>query len=526
VRQVIAVAIAINAIGMCALFGEPTLFEDGDAGKATPFVQNEIRNARGKPLQARRPGDRSLETVVRTDERYGHDGLFHGPRGKVYWDLLEHPRPIQNPNLWTDSQSTYFLADMTLPPGSSVTLHSSYPHSRYFQFALYKFKNNTYTSINEALEGREIEPDPGSSNPFSVGANRLVETRQFTLRIVAKDAPQGSGTRTKNTLYSGRDGGQVEALIRIYLPDKGYDGTGWMPADAPAGGSGMVTYEATLADGRGLSANEVIAQLARPIAATKPAMTADQWEELRNARDNDSALDHATAPARTPPRWEKMWTLRYSIAGAFKSAADRAKIPYVGAMEGGGDPTTQYFIIHLSRRFGPVYVMRGKMPTYPDTYAGSDGKVLAIVPETQTRYWSLVSCEAAPTGQVADGLTDFQVPLDAHRKYTIVVSRPEDRPRNATVENGVAWLDWGTRGEGLDGPRNRPDFGMLMMRIMANNPSWEQSPDRVTVPGTEQAVMGPYYPSGFYTTKEQFESDGGNPSTKSSRQSHSVRQIP
>ena len=33
-------------------------------------------------------GDRSLESTIRTDERYGHDGLFQGPRGWVYWNYL------------------------------------------------------------------------------------------------------------------------------------------------------------------------------------------------------------------------------------------------------------------------------------------------------------------------------------------------------------------------------------------------------------------------------------------------------
>jgi hypothetical protein len=183
-------------------------------------------------------------------------------------------------------------------------------------------------------------------------------------------------------------------------------------------------------------------------------------------------------------------------------------------MEGGGDPTTQYFITHLSRKFGPVYVMRGKMPSFPDTYAVKDSKGLAIVPETQTRYWSVVSCEAAPSGRVIDGLTDFQVPLDEQGNYTIVVSRSEDRPRNATVDSGIAWLNWGMRGEGLDDPRNRPDFGMLMMRMMANNPAWEQSPNRVTTPGAEEAVMGPYHPKGRYTTKERFETDGSKTSSR------------
>lgn len=102
----------------------------------------------------------------------------------------------------------------------------------------------------------------------------------------------------------------------------------------------------------------------------------------------------------------------------------------------------------------------------------------------------------------------MQVPLDEHRNYTIVCSRAEDRPKNATVENGVAWIEWSPRGEGLDDPRNRDDFGMLMLRIMATDPAWKQRPDNVTAPGTEEAVMGPYLPRGRYTDKATFEAEG------------------
>jgi len=86
----------------------------------------------------------------------------------------------------------------------------------------------------------------------------------------------------------------------------------------------------------------------------------------------------------------------------------------------------------------------------------------------------------------------MQVPLDANRDYTIVVSRPEDRPANATEENGVAWMDWGTRGEGL------------------NNPNWANTPDQITKPGTEPEIMGPYFPRLSYTDKKTFEEDGTN----------------
>jgi hypothetical protein len=152
--------------------------------------------------------------------------------------------------------------------------------------------------------------------------------------------------------------------------------------------------------------------------------------------------------------------------------------------------------------------MQGKMPTFPDTYAGQDGRGAATMPAAQTQYWSLVSCESVPSGQVVDGLTDFQIPLDGDRNYTIVVSRPEDRPKNATIENGVAWIKWSPRGEGLDDPRNRADFGMLLLRIMGNNPSWKERPDNIAKPRTGDAVMGPYFPQGYYTTKDEFEAKG------------------
>jgi hypothetical protein len=459
----------------------------------------------------KRLGDKSVENVVRTAERYGHDGLFQGPRGWKYWNLLEYPKPIQNPNLWPDSQSTYFIGRLVMPAGSRLTLHFTYPHARYFQLALYKWAHNTFVSTGEALAGKDIEPDAGSTNPFRLGADRLAEPRNFTLRILATNAPTDPKQAVPNTLYGGSGGDVLQFVTRIYLSDQGWDGAGWGPVSSPSVGRGLPTYEGTLADGTKLSAAEVVERFGRPIeGATKQPVTTEQWVELVHAKHNDPTLDPATAPARKEPRWEKYWNFSYSIIGAFKTPEARAKIPFAGAMDGGGDPTTQYFFLHLSRQFGPVYVMRGKMPTFPNTYAGAGGKGLEMMPEAQTQYWSLVSCEAAPSGQIVDGLTDMQVPLDADRNYTIVYSRREDRPVNATLENGVAWIEWSSRGEGINGPQNRADFGMLMLRIMATNPHWKERPDNITKPGMEAVVMGPYYPKGYYTTKEAFEAQGAN----------------
>ncbi len=452
----------------------------------------------------KRFGDKSVENIIRTDERYGHDGLFKGPRGWGYWNHLEHPKPIQNPNLWPDVSSTYFFSQMAMPAGSTMTLRAAYPHARYFQFQLYRAERNTFVAIGESFAGHEIEPDSGSSNPFRVGANRLAEPRNFTLRILAVDAPADPKLREKNTLYAGEDGGELQGVIRIYLSDQGSDGAGWGLASTPFAGRGLPSYETTLVDGTKLSAEEVVKRFARPMEGnTKPPLTPEQWMGAVHAADNDPSLDPVTAPARKDPKWEKFWTIRYTVLGTFLTPEERAKIPYAGAMEGGGEGP--YLVTYLSRQFGPVYVMHGKMPIFPNTYAGIGDGGLEVMPEAQTQYWSLVSCEAAPSGRVVDGVTDMQVPLDGDRNYTIVVSRREDRPQNATIENGITWVEWSLRGEGLDDPKNRTDFGMLLLRIMANNPKWAQSPDKVTKPGTEEAVMGPYYPRGYYTTKDEFE---------------------
>ncbi len=451
-RYSIVLGGVLVALAVCAAAGTAPVWADGSSSP-------EIREAgRSVSLHA----DKSLGNVIRTDDRYGHDGLFEGPRGWVYWNSLERPKPIQNPNLWPDMQSTYFIGRFAMPPGSTMTLRGRFPYARFFQFALYKFERGTFVAIGESLRGPDFEPDPGSLNPYRVGADRLAAQRDYAIRILADEAPQDAKQRAKNTLYVGRDGSDLEGVIRIYLADQDKDGAGWGPGDASFPETGFPTYEATLADGTKLTAEQVVEQFGKPFTgATKQPMTADQWVALVGSRDNDPTLTLETAPARNPPQWEKYWTNAYTLVGAFKPPAERARIHYQGAMEGGGEGP--YLVTYLSRKFGPVYVLRGKMPTFPNTYGGKHGRGLAIMPEAQTQYWSLVSCEAVPSGQVADGIND---------------------------------------------PRNRPDFGMLIMRIMANNPNWTERPDKITKPGTGEAVMGPYFPKGYYATKSGFEMNG------------------
>jgi hypothetical protein len=57
-----------------------------------------------------RPGSKTLETVLKTDELYGHDGLWLGPRGRDYGVILPDPKPYQHANLYPDPNSSYWFA--------------------------------------------------------------------------------------------------------------------------------------------------------------------------------------------------------------------------------------------------------------------------------------------------------------------------------------------------------------------------------------------------------------------------------
>jgi hypothetical protein len=123
---------------------EPPSILPLDKGTWRPPAIVNVANFRA--LDQPRFGDKSIENLIRTDDRYGNDGLFHGPRGWGYWNHLEYPRPIQDPTLWPDTQSTYFIGQLNLPPGATLTLRGDYPRARYFQLALYRFGNGTFVA--------------------------------------------------------------------------------------------------------------------------------------------------------------------------------------------------------------------------------------------------------------------------------------------------------------------------------------------------------------------------------------------
>ncbi len=158
-----------------------------------------------------------------------------------------------------------------------------------------------------------------------------------------------------------------------------------------------------------------------------------------------------------------------------------------------------YIYAHLAREFGPILVVEARLPRTPQTY----GKPKRM-PGGDMRFWSLCTGESRVTTRTPDCLSDRQVLRQSGRNYTVVVSKPEDRPANAARECGVAWLDWGANGDGA----GDPDYAALIMRNMLVSPEFEHAIQKVARPSEEEAVMGPYFPRSEYMTREEFEARG------------------
>lgn len=184
-----------------------------------------------------------------------------------------------------------------------------------------------------------------------------------------------------------------------------------------------------------------------------------------------------------------------------------------------------YLVRGMSLGRGKVAVLTGRLPTFPATRSGDPVMVAA-----QMRYWSLVGYEVPggwsilatlfgsqrPIGLATHAVVDEDIVLDAERNYVIVLSRPEDRPANATPANGVTWVDWGpvsevswtvrwlTVGPEWTGP-SAPTPGKLGSRA-----DWAAADfdPRVISTNTHDGAMGPYLPRVHYLSRAEFEQLG------------------
>ncbi|MEQ9505561.1 MAG: hypothetical protein RLO80_04780 [Hyphomonas sp.] len=453
--------------------------------------------------------------VAGVAEETASNGPIPGPR-TCFWSRGPHSADPYINIAYPDANVFYWAAVFTVPDGAGLKIEGDYPHSRYMSFISYDERGRPIESLADYLVEPKSVPveklgdaslpwweeisaahaqdadEAQGINPFVAGNPRDSQYRryEFTVSGDAPEAARATGERavtaSGNLLHAPAYGEarQQVILYRIYLPDEGR---------GPAGGVELPAPKLTLADGTVLDGADACAALNanQPLGITPDAVgiPPSQYREMLNQPGKPD-----TWPAQIPAKWFIQLD-RANLIGIYTGFSD----PEAPRSEGGFYPNldNHYVRTIINRKHGPVFLMRGKAPTTPRTAKGD-----AVMGDGELRYWSICSNQGFANTRVNDCLYDEEIPLDANGAYTVVVSRAEDRPRNAVPECGIAWLPMAENGDGLFDE----DVTVVQIRHMLTAPDFERSVQRVYRQDDLETTMGPYLPRSQYLLPNAVES--------------------
>ena len=402
-----------------------------------------------------------------------------------------------------DSAARYWGAIIPVAPGIRVRVDGRYPKARYFSFNIYDPAERS----TDAIGDKEIIPLGGAANPFVQPA---ASGGSYTAYIVSGNSPSQdlSIQRAPNTLYSGvfgsgmqgvPNGGAVLILYRTYLSRTGEfgDGGAGLPlltvesADGKTQYGGLPTCDEALLPNLGgklpeAGLNKSVNNLNEPTGLPLDFPTA--------AYPPKTLVFHGLANAGSDTLQAQLDkpTQGCQFLDAVGACDFRFPVPPSAAVGGSGgflnNLHNAYTSTAFSRRFGNIALIRAKAPSYRnDLTANAFGS-------EQLRYWSVCENEFA-TQRFTACTADESTPTDAEGYFTVVVSDPKDRPKNAITQNGFAWLPWGPYADSL-----------VLYRHMYQNPTFNQSIHNVEQGQDPKQKMGVYYPEPVYCRRQVFES--------------------
>jgi hypothetical protein len=395
--------------------------------------------------------------------------------------------------VYPDTGASYWITQFNLPKGATLELSGAYPHARHFSFNAYDDQSQPVDRLNDFM----IAPAAGATNPFVIGARRDAPERDYKIRIVEAEVKAGmpigdiDKDRPANTLFVPADKRPASIWMRIYVPDHGLAVNAGAPLPKPV---------MRLADGSTVEGPA----LCRQIVVKEGAV---QWATLRRSANlalmNLASKTSPYHPAQPVPKWFPFFNPTYVLAPNVFGTDLEWITSLLSTTQKGGFYTTldnRYIATMIDRRFGDVLVIKGKAPTTPNTLSGA-----AVMQPGQLRYWSFCKYRSLHDPEVDGCLYDQQVPVDAAGNFTIVMSTPENRPTNATPANGVAWMDWGSAGDGMGNPAG----GMLIYRQMMPAADFKNSIFEIHSLGEMDAAMAAYFPVASYMSRVEFEQKGG-----------------
>ncbi|MBC2716764.1 MAG: hypothetical protein HF978_15780 [Desulfobacteraceae bacterium] len=374
------------------------------------------------------------------------------PLADCFWEI---PKDL----LFREVNYLYWRGEFTLPDNDQLVIHGQYPYSREFSTGLYIVTETGGRTEISMLPGSVVNPDEGSTNPCSHNASRYAEPRDYTVTVVHGSPPDPP---EPNTLYlkkkdDGSFNNEGEILVRYYLPDQ----------DTPIGGVALP---------------EVF--LLHPDGSTTDLTGTCPDPESTFTREN-------------PDDWEQN-ILPFNVKVPVPGDATRpiSWYAYLPGVMGGDIYVSQgnsYAYANIDVAAGEVLVIKGQAPTFPYTYESA-----ARMGGGHVRYWSYSTYQWG-TNRSSRGIFDEQIMVNPSQFYTIVLSRPEDRPSNADPECGVAWLDVNPSPEGTSS---------IVLRHVFPAPYFQFTPLNAGDWFGLEDAMGPYMPTGTYMSTEEFEDLG------------------
>jgi hypothetical protein len=330
---------------------------------------------------------------------------------------------------------------------TEIEVAGQYPRARYFSFHLYDEEGFAIGSLYD----QQIEPASGSVNPF-VAKPRRRSGSGYKVAVRFEARPSDPAP---NTLYAGEQSAGAQDLLvyRVYVPTE---------SEHVEGGVGYPTVTIASVSGAPLVTEGAC-------ATTPPSFGSAVWQLFAEGAYPEGL------PAQAP------------------TAADVSPSPQWARSFGNrlGNQQNAYLGTTVSRAYGQIVVIHTEAPTFPDTSAGGP-----VYKPSDLRYWSF--CTYALEGEALVGCAaDYNAAIN-HHQITYVISAPENRPANATRQNGVTWLPWGAE----------PSVE-IVYRNMLPAPSFPYAAQRVTSPAQSvEQTMGPYYPTATYCSRATFEKAG------------------
>jgi hypothetical protein len=414
-----------------------------------------------------------------------HSCLWMGP---VTIDSFNTAFPDEGAIYWP----TVFEYPVDEDAGSYLEISGIFPKARYMSIHTYTEGAVPY----DRFKDNDIKADAGFENPFTTGIWK--PGQKYTLKVLLGTRPDNAAP---NTLYFGpvEKISSTPLIVRNYVPEVEGD---------PSGGAGLPKVALVRANGERVEGEKLCALLKIPPIGdpkriiTTPAIPGDVYAQMMShpgVRQDVFEAEHKDWTLFWGPKLSVMRLMSPELSAMFRWAARKGIVKKETGLYQTVD--NDYVSMYVNDKYGKVIVLEAKLPRIPATGAES-----ANADKYDLRYWSLCTNEGLASTRYTDCVYDKNVVTDKDRNYTIVISKPDDRPANATRKCGVTWLDFGQQGDGA----GNTGLSTLIMRNMLANPDFPQAIQRIPTVGEERATLGVYLPTPQYSNKATFEKQGCN----------------